>query len=264
MRYLVLFILCQLCIPPAVKLYAQEPLKITGYIYTTDKLPISNATVNLSKSQKRTISDRNGHFSVSASHPTDTLVITSVGYNKKIILVNTKSFMPLRIFLENDTQLLQEVSVSTGYQTLSKERATGAFYKIGNKLFNQNISTDVISRLEGISSGMLFDNRNPNETKIQIRGLSTLSIESQPLIILDNFPYECDINNINPNDVENVTILKDAASASIWGARAGNGVIVITTKKGKTFFSLLNEERWARSREEETMPFVLRTSPPER
>src|SRR5207245_4046746 len=68
---------------------------------------------------------------------------------------------------------------------------------------------------------------------LQIRGISTINSNAQPLFVIDNFQYDGDINNINPNDVDNITVLKDAAAASIWGARSGNGVIVITTKKGK-------------------------------
>src|SRR5690606_22570539 len=89
-------------------------------------------------------------------------------------------------------------------------------------------------RLDGITSGVVF---NHNDvvfgTQIQVRGLSGLqNSRLSPLIVVDNFPFEGDISSINPNDVESITILKDAAAASIWGARAGNGVIVITTKKG--------------------------------
>jgi TonB-dependent SusC/RagA subfamily outer membrane receptor len=99
-----------------------------------------------------------------------------------------------------------------------------------------NLSTgasvrDVLSRLEDVTSGLIF-NRNVegNTNDISIRGRSTIFGNARPLIVIDNFPYDGDINNINPNDVESVTVLKDAAAASIWGARAGNGVIVITTK----------------------------------
>jgi len=100
-------------------------------------------------------------------------------------------------------------------------------------LYNRQISTDVISRLDGIANSLMFDKRGGSAAPLQLRGLSTLTGGiSRPLIIVDNFPYEGDINNLNPNDIESVTLLKDAAAASIWGARAGNGVIVLTTKKG--------------------------------
>jgi len=132
-----------------------------------------------------------------------------------------------------DTVLLQEVEISTGYQTLPAERMTGSFERVDEKLFNRQISTDIISRLDGIMPGLLFDKRGGGE-RLMVRGLSSIGLtDSRPLIILDNFPYEGDLDAINPNDVASVTLLKDAAAASIWGARAGNGVLVITTKRGR-------------------------------
>src|SRR5690606_34424021 len=88
-------------------------------------------------------------------------------------------------------------------------------------------------RLDGVVSGLVFS-KGETPDEFLIRGRSTINADAKPLIVLDNFPYEGDIRNINPNDVESVTILKDAAAAAIWGARAGNGVIVITSKKGQT------------------------------
>ena len=137
------------------------------------------------------------------------------------------------------------VQVNTGYQTLPKERATGSFEVIDNKLFNRTVSSNVLDHIDGVVAGVVFDNRENNSSSssqslprpyrpsFSIRGLSTINAEALPLIVVDNFPYKGDINNLNPNDVESVTILKDAAAASIWGAQAGNGVVIIVTKKGK-------------------------------
>src|SRR5690606_37831887 len=119
-------------------------------------------------------------------------------------------------------------------QRLPKERLTGSFEFIDSALFHRQVSTDVISRLDGIAGSLLFDKRNSrlDACTMSIRGLSTLTIQMTfPLIVVDNFPYEGDINNINPNDVESVTLHRDAAAAIIWGAKAGNWVMVITTKK---------------------------------
>src|SRR5690606_29597784 len=88
-------------------------------------------------------------------------------------------------------------------------------------------------RLENMSNAVLFDKRTDGQTQLFIRGQSTIESNNSPLIVLDNFPYEGDLNAINPNDIESVTILKDAAASAIWGARAGNGVVVITTKQGR-------------------------------
>ncbi|MBO9634126.1 MAG: SusC/RagA family TonB-linked outer membrane protein, partial [Chitinophagaceae bacterium] len=110
-------------------------------------------------------------------------------------------------------------------------RATGSFSRVDNKTFNRQVSTDVITRLKGIAPSILVDERGA-KPKLTIRGQATIWGNDQPLIVVDNFPYEGDLNNINPNDVEDISILKDAAAASIWGIRAGNGVIVIKTKRG--------------------------------
>lgn len=126
--------------------------------------------------------------------------------------------------------------VSTGYQRIPKERATGSFVLVDSAQLNRKVSTDIFSRLEGITSGLLF-NRSTSASdlgalNLSIRGRSTIYANDQPLIILDDFPFNGDFNAINPNDVASITVLKDAAAASIWGVRAGNGVIVIRTKRG--------------------------------
>ncbi|GAB3832880.1 hypothetical protein GCM10028895_51200 [Pontibacter rugosus] len=122
--------------------------------------------------------------------------------------------------------------VSTGYQRIPQERATGSFAQVSEATLQEQVSTDILSRLEAVASGVSVD-RSRLTPELMVRGLSTINGPATPLIVVDNFPYEGDIGNLNPNDVESITVLKDAAAASIWGARAGNGVIVITTKKGR-------------------------------
>ena len=117
------------------------------------------------------------------------------------------------------------------------EGSTGSFVQVDNKLLNRRVRTNILDRLEGVTSGLLFNKNSLTANEklgITIRGRNTLDdkVSADPLIVLDNFPYDGDISNINPNDIESITVLKDAAAASIWGARSGNGVIVITTKKG--------------------------------
>lgn len=161
------------------------------------------------------------------------LIISYIGYKKQEISFKLPLKEQLTVFLSQDEQTLQEVTINTGYETVPKERSTGSFEQIDNQLLNRRVSSNILSRLDGVTNSLLFDKRDPNNTKLQVRGVSTLFASTTPLIIVDNFPYEGDINNINPNDIESVSVLKDAAAASIWGARAGNGVIVITTKKGR-------------------------------
>ena len=132
-----------------------------------------------------------------------------------------------------DTILIDEVQVNTGYQRIPKERATGSFVQIDSTLYHRSVSTDIISRLKSVVPSLLFDERGGGDPLLSIRGRSTIYANAAPLIVVDNFPYEGDLRSINPNDVASVSILRDAAAASIWGVRAGNGVIVITTKQGR-------------------------------
>lgn len=196
--------------------------------------PVIGATIKVLNSTIATISDEKGHFSIKANYG-DTLLITAIGYTPTKSLVQPNlGFITVKL-LPNIKQLEEVQIVNTGYQKLPKERATGSFDFIDNRLFNRSTSTDVLTRLENITPGLLFNHGDAAQTDaFLIRGRSTITGDAKPLIVIDNFPYDGDINNINPNDIENVSILKDAAAASIWGARAGNGVIVITTKKGKT------------------------------
>ncbi|HEY6082041.1 MAG TPA: SusC/RagA family TonB-linked outer membrane protein [Chitinophagaceae bacterium] len=212
----------------------QPAVLITGKVLSLkDRTPITDATLILKNSQASFITGDEGNFTLKLSANEDTLIIRCMGYQTKQITVNENINNPLIITLEEAATQLGEVVVSTGYQNIPKERATGSFDFIDNKLLNRSVSTDVLSRLQGVTSGLLFDPNNQNDLEISIRGRSTIFANTQPLIILDNFEYDGDINNINPNDVESITVLKDAAAASIWGAKSGNGVIVITTKKGK-------------------------------
>ncbi len=205
---------------------------------SADGLAVAGATVATKISTTQGISDANGHFTIIVSSRTDTLVIRAIGYRSQVIPLQLPLNRELNIRMEAEIAKLNEVVVSTGYYQLPKERATGSFTQIDNTLLNRSVSTDILSRLEGVTSGLQFERRDTRgegnqDARLRVRGLSTIYSDSSPLIVLNNFPFEGDINDINPNDIENITILKDAAAASIWGARAGNGVIVITTKSGR-------------------------------
>lgn len=210
---------------------AQQTKHITGIVINESKQPIAGATISIKGENNRTITDENGMFSLTpVSTTTPILIITHIGY--RTLELKPSANTNLNIVLQELSLTMKEVTVSTGYQVISKESTTGAYEKVDSTLFNRVISPDVLSRLDGIAESVFFS-KVRSTSDIFIRGLSTLNSGTSPLIVVDNFPYEGDINNINPNDVESITILKDAAAAAIWGARAGNGVIVITTKRGK-------------------------------
>lgn len=210
-------------------------IRVTGVVTGTDGVPLVGATVQIKETNQAAVTAEDGRFVLEQAPANATVSISYIGYETQKVKLNKRTAISIK--LRSAVSEINAVSVvSTGYQLIPKERATGSFAQPDEKMFEGRVSTDVISRLEGITSGVAF---NPpgitgkQKPKITIRGLSTLYANDEPLIVVDNFPYEGDISNINPNDVESVTVLKDAAAASIWGVRAGNGVIVITTKKGR-------------------------------
>lgn len=210
-------------------------INVNGHVLDEKGLPLPGATIKVKGSSLGVTSDANGDFQLNGVPEGSRLIVSFIGYTA-VELVATKE--NIIITLKQSAAELHEVMVSTGYQDLPAERATGSFVKVDSTLLNRRVSTNFIDRLEGVTSGLIF-NRNlspldPNASPISIRGRSTIFANTSPLIIVDNFPYEGDLDNINPNDIANITVLKDAAAASIWGARAANGVIVVTTKKGRT------------------------------
>lgn len=202
-----------------------------------DSRPITWASITFKYQKERAISDENGHFIIGYNGEEDSLIISSVGYQRKAVIIRGSVSAPIIFKMEKIPGQLDEVVINTGFQTIPRERATGSFSFIDKKTLNLQTGTDILGRLNGVANSVLFDNTKNTtgnrKLNINIRGLSTINGSQDPLIIVDNFPYEQDLSNINPDDVESVTILKDAAASSIWGSRAGNGVIVITTKKGK-------------------------------
>lgn len=216
--------------PPA------EDTLITGFVMAdSSQLPLSGATIQVQGTNVSTTTDNTGRFEIHIPQQGAMLIVSYVEYSTKNILVKQNAQFPLRLLLIKAPKEIEEVTiVSTGYESLPRERATGSFTQISNKLYNEQVGADVISRLYYITNGLTgYSQRTPTGTDMMIRGLSTIQGPKTPLIVVDNFPYNGDINNINPSDVESITVLKDAAAASIWGAKAGNGVIVINTKKGK-------------------------------
>lgn len=207
--------------------------RFSGIIVSTDGSPIDGATVTLKHGTGSVVSDAQGYFSITIAAVEDTVLVKHVGYADHAVPVHRLDDSPVRIVLQQLAKDLEEVVINTGYYQVPKERATGSFVFVDNKLLNRSVSSNILQRLEGIAPGVQFVNAGGTKASdIRVRGLATIESDATPLIVVDNFPYEGDINSINPNDIESVTVLKDAAAASIWGARAGNGVIVITTKGG--------------------------------
>ncbi|MBE8719951.1 SusC/RagA family TonB-linked outer membrane protein [Sphingobacterium pedocola] len=207
-----------------------------------DGQPIEGVSIEVGK--KYTLSDKEGKFTITVAEQKGTLKINHIGFVGQSLAYD-ETTTSLDITLQPIENQIEEVDVvSTGYQRIPKERATGSFEFVDSALFNRKVSTDFVSRLEdvvpSISSNKTYAPNRGRYLGINIRGVSTMRSEFQPLVVIDGVPYPNNFdeftgnfNNINPNDVESVTVLKDAAASSIWGAQSGNGVIIVTTKRGK-------------------------------
>lgn len=193
--------------------------------------PLKGITVALMNIDTAAVTDGKGEFNLTVSGAEKELILSGGGYEKKRVKFNLPLSENLMIPLIPKITEIKEITLATGYQKISKDRATGSFSTVNRELLNKEVTTNIMERLSAVSNGVVIDRAVTGSPQIMVRGISTLQGPRNPLIILDDFPYEGDLNNINPDIVENITVLKDAAASSIWGARAANGVIVITTKK---------------------------------
>ncbi len=205
----------------------QQQITVSGTVTDENGDPIPGANI-LIKGEKGygAITDIDGKFSIKA-RPGQTIEVSFLGYTTVQHTV-TSGKNDLKFSLPPDNQQLDEVIV-TGYQTLSKERASGSFSVVTPEKLKGKLQTGIMARLEGMVAGM----KTVNGGTPEIRGVSTLNGTKTPLYVVDGIPYEGSLAAINPSEIVNVTVLKDATAASIYGARSANGVIVITTRSGE-------------------------------
>lgn len=231
MRMFIVLIVLSFC---GMRSHAQEIIQ-GSVINRIDQTPLSGVTIRVNENNIIRTSDLKGEFTLNLPAGNYNLVVTALGFEEDTVSILVPFQFPELLFELKPIEIgIEAVElVYSGYFQVPRERATGSFVPIGNDLLNRKGTLDILSRLEGVAPSMTFDTRRAGEPRLRIRGLSTFHADREPLIILDNFPYEGSIENINPNDIETVTILRDASATSIWGARAGNGVIVITSKKGQ-------------------------------
>jgi TonB-linked SusC/RagA family outer membrane protein len=187
---------------------------------------MSGVTVTVKGTKRVTITDKNGTFIIKVEKSNDVLVFTSIGM--ETLEVNLNNRTEITVSLKASSIALGEVKINTGYQTFRKEQMTGSAVTVGSAELEQRYQPNIINNLEGRVPGLV--NYNGTTT---IRGVSTINANRAPLIVVDGLPIDESIANINPYDVESITVLKDAAASAIYGARAANGIIVITTKKAK-------------------------------
>jgi TonB-linked SusC/RagA family outer membrane protein len=228
-------------------------IDVSGSVTSGQGAGLPGATVRLKGTQIQVATDQAGDYKILRVPDDGYLIFSYIGYQSDTVAINGKT--AINVILKESLMELKGVAVvSTGLQDLPKERATGSFEVITKEQLQHSTDPNLIRRLEGITTSLDFrndlrpnnsSNRNARQSplaNLTIRGKNTLNesanadlngnYSGQVLVVIDGIASPYSIDKVNPNDVESVTILKDAAAASIWGSRAANGVLVIKTKRG--------------------------------
>jgi TonB-linked SusC/RagA family outer membrane protein len=203
---------------------------LTGRVLDENNSSLPGVNILVKGTSTGTVTDAQGNFSISAAS-NDVLVFSFVGYLSKEVTIGSES--TLSISMQPDVTALSEVVV-TGYGSQSKRDITGAVATIDSKQLLATPSTNLGQALQGKVAGVTVGNENSpgGGVMVRIRGFGTIN-DNSPLYVIDGVPTKGNLNTLNLNDIESMQILKDASAASIYGSRAGNGVVIVTTKKGK-------------------------------
>lgn len=207
---------------------------IRGKVIDENGEPLPGAYVHIEGTTIGNATDIDGEFAFTASSALSnfTILVSYVGMKPKETMVNSSTRFPLTIKMETNYAMMDEVVV-TGYQNLKRENATGAYQTITSEDMERRYAGTVTENLEGQVPGLVTYNNGikEGEDAMTIRGTSSFQAVTKPLVVVDGLPIEGGIETVNPYDIKNITVLKDAAAAAIYGARASNGIIVITTKQ---------------------------------
>lgn len=225
--------------PASFNFLPQEPqatrtdIILTGHVADEEGAPIAGVNITLKGSPLGVTTNANGNYSLSIPDNTadPVLQFTYIGYVNQEVAINGRR--TINIVLQKTDKVLSDVVV-VGYGTQRRVSVTGSVDRIGSKAIEGRPVTNVSQALQGVSPNLIIQQRNfePGQgVNINIRGLGTLG-DNTPLVVIDGIPGG-DINLLNPTDIENISILKDAGSAAIYGSRSANGVILITTRKGR-------------------------------
>ncbi|WP_339609862.1 TonB-dependent receptor [uncultured Roseivirga sp.] len=232
-RSIVLKSIMLLFLVVSMQTFGQTGDKIAGKVVTDDGLPLPGVTVRVQGTQKGAISDADGKFTIDAQSG-EVLSFTFIGYTEVIIPVNNQTQVNVTMY-EETTELGEFVVV--GYGTQRKSLVTGSISKVTNEKLDQIPLSRVDDALVGQVAGVNIQQTNPaagEAPTLRIRGPGSITSFSDPLVVVDGLVVDSDyLGNIDMNDVESLEILKDAASAAIYGSRGANGIVMITTKSGK-------------------------------
>lgn len=241
----VLFILCTAFLGGAIPAFAQQGgKKMTGQVIDENKEPMIGVSILIVGTSTGTVTDFDGNYTLNVPKDSKELQFSYVGYETKVIAIPANGNV-LNVQMKSDSQVLSDVVV-IGYGTQRKSDLTGSVTNVSSKDFNMGLVSSPEQLINGKISGVQIMSNSGSPTSgstIRVRGGASLNASNDPLIVLDGVPLEQGgisgndgnfLSLINPNDIESMTILKDASSTAIYGSRASNGVILITTKKGSS------------------------------
>ena len=222
-----------LCLLFPVLVATAQGIEVKGVILSSeDGLPLPGASVIVTDTGQNASTDIDGNFVLSNVSPDASLQVSYIGFETQTIAVNNQQ--NITVTLVSDNRELEEVVV-TGYSSQRKADITGAVAVVDMDELNKQVEPNPIKALQGRLPGVrITTDGSPSgsNTAVTIRGVGTLN-NTSPLLVIDGVPTKSGMHELNPNDIESIQVLKDASSASIYGSRASNGVIIITTKKGK-------------------------------
>ena len=206
--------------------------KVSGTVLSQeDGQPIIGAAVKVVGTSTGLLTDVNGRFTLTLPEGKNQLEITYLGYEGQTVTAKNG----MRVFLKTDAKVVDEVVV-VAYGTSKKSSFTGSAESINGEKLELRPLTNVAKALEGNASGVQTTSASGqpgSEPSIHIRGFGSINASSTPLYVVDGIPYDGALSSINPSDIESLTVLKDASAGALYGARGANGVVMITTKKGK-------------------------------
>ncbi len=220
-------------------LYAQTTVK--GVVTSSDSnTPLPGVSVSVKGTSRGTVTNSEGQFSVAVPQGSKTLVISYIGFVTSEVDVTNKT--TVSVILQEDSKVLNEVMV-IGYGTVSKEGNVGASAQINAEAIKNRANSNALNSLIGATPGLQATQSNGapgSAPTIRVRGFGSISASNDPLYVVDGVPYTGNTANINPDDIESISVLKDASTTAIYGSRGSNGVVMITTKKGKNNRNNLN------------------------
>ena len=210
---------------------AQQTIKVKGQVVDQDGEPLIGATVRVKGASSGSVTDIDGNFQIDAASNA-TLVISYVGYKDREVAVRGRAIIDA-IQMESDSQILDQVVV-VGYGTQKKADLTGSVSIVNADELKRVSHSNISSMLEGKVAGVQItsDGQPGADPSVKIRGLGTFG-DTSPLYVIDGVPMGTSIRDFSPNDIETIQVLKDASAGAIYGSRAANGVVIITTKGGK-------------------------------